>query len=90
MLWSPSLERIHGIPEGTFDWTFEVYQHDIHPDDRERVLATIARTSAGAEPHHLEYRIVRPDGAVRWIEARGRLFAEADGDARLLERFLAD
>ncbi len=76
--WSETLQRIHGLEPGTFGGTFEEYQADMHPDDRERVLATIAHSLDGGA-HHLEYRIVRPDGEVRWLEARGELFRDADG-----------
>src|SRR5690606_22601080 len=44
VFWSSALEAMHGIPVGSFDGTFEAYQRDIHPEDRERVLGTIQRT----------------------------------------------
>jgi len=77
--WTATLERIHGLAEGTFGGTFEHYQRDIHPEDRARVLAAIAASASGAIPHQLLYRIVRPDGQVRWLEASGRLTAGPDG-----------
>jgi sigma-B regulation protein RsbU (phosphoserine phosphatase) len=77
--WSSTLEALHGIPRGSFGGTFEAYQADIHPDDRARVLATIEASAAGQDEHHLEYRIIRPDGEVRWLEARGRLVQGEDG-----------
>jgi PAS domain S-box-containing protein len=77
--WSPTLEQIHGLPIGSFGGTFEDYQRDIHPEDRERVLATISRSAAGLGEHHLAYRIVRPDGEIRWLEAWGRLFTNDAG-----------
>jgi PAS domain S-box-containing protein len=76
--WSDTLQRIHGLVPGTFRGTFEEYQADIHPEDRERVLGQIAHSLQGGT-HHLEYRIVWPDGQVRWLEARGELFRAADG-----------
>jgi two-component system cell cycle sensor histidine kinase/response regulator CckA len=42
----------------------------LHPEDRERVLASFGGQRCG-EPFDLEYRIVRPDGSVRWIHDRG-------------------
>jgi PAS domain S-box-containing protein len=52
----------------------------IHPGDLERmrdhVRAKIARTG----PESIEYRIVRPDGAVRWIWARTRIDYDAAGE----------
>lgn len=76
--WSESLERMHGLEPGTFAGTFDAYQSDIHPADREVVFAAVERTLAG-HPHELTYRIIRPDGAVRWLSARGQLFRDADG-----------
>lgn len=43
VVWSPTLELIHGIPEGSFPGTLDAYQSDIHPEDRERVLARSPR-----------------------------------------------
>lgn len=82
--WSASLERIHGLEAGTFPGTFEAYQRDIHPDDRDRVLTTIRRSVDERQPHYLSYRIVRPDGEIRWLEARGRLFLDNAGQPERL------
>ena len=80
VLWSMELERIHGLPPGTFDGTFEAYLSDVHPEDREQVLRSIEETVRERKPHRLEYRIVLPDGSTRWLEARGRMFFDALGE----------
>ena len=80
VVWSMELERIHGLQPGTFAGTFEAYQSDIHPDDREHVLQTIQQTVIERKPHLLEYRIVLPDGSIRWLEARGRMLFDALGE----------
>ena len=77
--WSPQIEQMHGIPVGTFDGTFESYQQDIHPDDRDWVLQAIARNLQQGTEHKLLYRIVRPDGAVRWLEAFGTFVRDTTG-----------
>lgn len=77
--WSPVLEEIHGLATGEFDGTFEAYQKDIHPEDRERVLSSIRQTLESGQNHHLEYRIVWPDASVHWLEARGKLFRDDNG-----------
>ena len=79
VIWNDALERIHGLPVGGFGGTFEDYRRDIHPEDVDHVLETIARSSQGDAPHRLEYRIIRPDGQVRWLEARGAVFKHKDG-----------
>lgn len=77
--WSPGLEAIHGLSPGTFPGTFEAYQRDIHPEDREYVLESLRETLQEGREHRIEYRIVRPDGEVRWIEGRGRLIRDEEG-----------
>ena len=73
VVWSDNLERIHGLPPGTFDGSFASYEREIHPDDRQRVLASASRAIAEGTPHDVEYRIVAPDGSVRWCEGKGRV-----------------
>lgn len=81
VIWSPTLEQIHGLAPGSFAGTFEAYQQDIHPDDRQHVLETIRRTVEDGREHHLEYRIIWPDHSVHWLEARGTLFRDESGQA---------
>src|SRR5690606_18802865 len=52
----------------------------VHPEDRGRVHTAIQRAVRGREPYHIGYRAVRPDGAVRWLEAWGRVFRTAEGE----------
>lgn len=79
--WSPMLEQIHGLQPGSFGGTFEEFERDIHPDDRARVLKNIRRALDGAD-YHIEYRIVRPEGEVLWLEARGQVFRDGEGRPR--------
>lgn len=64
---SPAYETIWGRPVSTiYKNTFDFIEH-IHPDDRERVRSR-ERCDEGASSD--KYRIVRPDGEIRWIRAR--------------------
>ncbi|MBI5383910.1 MAG: PAS domain S-box protein [Verrucomicrobia bacterium] len=76
--------RILGLPAGS-ELTHEETERLIHPDDRERTRKEFAasRNPASGGASRLEFRVVRPDGAVRWVSLRGRtLFREtADGPA---------
>ena len=83
VVWSENLERIHGLPPGTFDGTFASYEREIHPDDRARVLASAERAMREGTPHDVEYRIVAPDGTVRWCEGKGRVEFEGGVPIRM-------
>jgi PAS domain S-box-containing protein len=69
--WSENLERLHGVPAGTFDSTFASYERHIHPDDREEVMASLRRAIEDGTPHDIEYRVIAPDGTERWVEGKG-------------------
>jgi PAS domain S-box-containing protein len=78
--WSTDLEAIHGMAPGSFAGTFAAFQKDIHPDDLNEVQRAVAQSMEhGRSEHHIEYRIIRPDGAVRWVEGRGKVFRDDSG-----------
>ena len=62
-------QSLYDDPE---DW----YQA-IHPEDRERVIA--AYEAASSEAYDEEYRILHPDGSIRWIRDRSVPVRDADG-----------
>src|SRR5438093_792910 len=53
----------------------------VHPEDRERVLESIQKAVTEGADYILDYRIVRPDGVVRWVSARGQAFHDETGRA---------
>ena len=78
--WSDSLYRLHGYEAGSFDRGFDSYEKIIYVEDRERVKAAIKWAIEGARPYDIEYRVIGPDGVVRWLESKGRVAYE-DGHA---------
>lgn len=53
--------------------TLDRFRSMLHPDDRERVIATLTAAPLPQMQIHEEYRITRGDGAIKWIVARGRV-----------------
>jgi two-component system, sensor histidine kinase and response regulator len=45
----------------------------VHPDDQTMVYAAWDRATSGAEAFLAEYRILRPDGSVRWLRSQARM-----------------
>jgi PAS domain S-box-containing protein len=80
---SPSFERVWGRPVADVYREPDLWQQAIHPEDRQRIGAMYASwLDDGADDRFdCEYRIVRPDGATRWIHDRGVLIRDARGKA---------
>ena len=53
----------------------------IHPDDLERVQAEVDGALASGQPYDVEYRLIRPNGALRWLIAQGRATVDDEGKA---------
>ncbi len=64
--------------------TFAAAQAHFHPADRARVVAVVRKAfDRTGDAFDVEHRIIRTDGAVRWIRVRGRaLFDQIGGDVR--------
>jgi PAS domain S-box-containing protein len=85
MNWCSRMEILYGYEVGAFPGIFSAYQSSIYPPDRSSVLASLDMAVKRSSHHHMEYRIVMPDGTVRWIEESGRVFREFGGaSARMI------
>ena len=62
-----------------FEITLEDFLQRVHPEDRERVRYVVECSIHEKKVIHENYRIVRPDGSIRWISSRGRPQCQADG-----------
>jgi PAS domain S-box-containing protein len=83
--WSDEVYAIHGLAKGGFAGTTEAFRQLVHPDDLERVWTTVNRAIAERSPYGAEFRIVRPDGNVRWVLTSGQAFYDGEGrPARML------
>jgi PAS domain S-box-containing protein len=73
------IERISGYPADNFIASNRrTLMSIIHPDDHETVMREVA-TASDERPFSQEYRIVRADGAVRWVLDRGQLVSGLGG-----------
>jgi two-component sensor histidine kinase/PAS domain-containing protein len=73
-LWSPGHFRILGLPPDTARTpSWDEFLSFIHPDDRPQVTAVRRTEQATGDTETLHYRIVRPDGQMRWITSKAVL-----------------
>lgn len=77
---SPGFAKIWGRPVEDLIASPRLWFESIHPEDRERVR-TAAVEHARSGPDRVEYRILRPDGSLRWI--RDRAYPLRDGLGRV-------
>ncbi|WP_246791398.1 PAS domain-containing protein [Bradyrhizobium commune] len=55
------------------------YLAGIHPEDAERVANAVNRAVTTGGSYVQEYRLLRKDGSIRWVEARGECLSDQDG-----------
>jgi PAS domain S-box-containing protein len=80
-VWDVRLEELHGMAPGAFGGAFEDWVAALHPGDRAECLDRVNRALAAPGPYELLHRTIWPDGSVHWIECRGRVLVDQDGQA---------
>jgi PAS domain S-box-containing protein len=77
--WSDSPEWLRG-PLPT-NGQYPPFKDQVHPDDVAEFLALRAKSIATLQGHALDYRVIRTDGAIRWVHSQPVVFPGADGKA---------
>src|SRR3954470_22883084 len=77
---SPEIERIVGYPASDFiDNAVRTFASVTHPDDVGEVERAVFEAADRGRPFGLEYRLMRPDGSIRWVLERGQVLEAEDG-----------
>ncbi|HEX5808516.1 MAG TPA: PAS domain S-box protein, partial [Anaerolineales bacterium] len=85
VMWSPEFYAITGINETSIDGTFEGYTDLIHPQDVERVRRAAEKAVATDAMFAEEFRIIRPDGEIRWLANLGHAeYGHSDNHLRMI------
>ena len=87
--WSPDLEAIYGLEPGTFDRSFQGWKKLVHPDDWPSVKLAIKRAQESGDVA-AEYQVIHRDGSVHWLQAKGRMFFDAEGRPDRMVGFMID
>jgi PAS domain S-box-containing protein len=74
--WSASEERLFGLPPGGFEGKYENWRKRVHPEDLAATEKEVLQAATMMTPLHVHYRIIRSDGAVRWIEAQAQVLSD--------------
>jgi PAS domain S-box-containing protein len=90
-LWtSPNLEALIGCTAEEWASGYEAWIDRIHPEDRAGALEALERFLATGTPQSGEYRVVLPDGRVRWIHDHALLNSDGGSDEPLVHGVLVD
>jgi len=88
--WSEGMHRVFGIPKEHFSGDIDGHLSVVHPDDLQMLQATTAQVVASGVPVPIEYRIVRPDGEVRWVRGEAVEETGLNGEVVALSGFYRD
>ncbi|WP_437571542.1 PAS domain-containing protein [Sorangium sp. So ce542] len=90
IVWSDEVCGIFGIPPGTFEGTLAAFERRIYPDDRVRVRAEAQTALKGRTGYAIEFRVVRPDGQIRWVTDFGTVEHDEAGQPRSMIGMVTD
>jgi formate hydrogenlyase transcriptional activator len=85
-------ERTHSIigqPLGD-PLTYERFLNAVHPEDRTMVQGSFGTAALIPMEFHFDFRVVHPDGSMRWINCRGRSSADSNGKSSRISGFILD
>jgi PAS domain S-box-containing protein len=77
--WSPELFDLFGLDRKKDPAGFDVWRSVLNPEDLQCAEAHISRALQDGTTMDSEYRVLRRDGSVRWINSRGRTIYAPDG-----------
>jgi len=76
--WSAESRRMFGLggSDDKMEFGWDTFARVLHPEDRGAVMQAIKRVLEEGTSYDAEFRIVRPDGEVRWVVAKGAMFRD--------------
>ena len=78
------LQGVLGIESETYAGPAEDFRRLVYPEDLKLVEEAIMDAKRDRKPYDGEFRVVRADGAVHWVTARGKFDYARNGDVRML------
>ena len=82
--WDGRMLEMYGVDPGTSEITYDLWASRLHPEDRPRIEAQLRDAIAGIAPYDTEFRVIMPNGAVRYLRTMASLIRKPDGSPLLL------
>lgn len=77
--WDPKEFSLLGLREGTVTPSIDEFYRRVYPEDLPSVQESVRKAIDETGALELEFRVVRPDGEIRWLAARGRVLNDRQG-----------
>jgi PAS domain S-box-containing protein len=87
---SPQIETLLGFSPEAWRADAENWERQIHPEDRERLLAEITHSLESGEPFATEYRLLAKSGRVVWFRDEARVVHDPEGHFLFLQGLALD
>ncbi len=81
LIWDDRMYELYGVKPGEFAGAYETWLAGIHPEDRPISDEVSRRARLGEIEYDTEFRIIRPDGAIRVLKAYGQIVRDGAGNA---------
>lgn len=78
--WSDECFRIFGLEPTGEPQPYETFTQRLHPDDRNRVVAAVNDAQHGDKKYDIDYRIIRPNNLVRYVNSRATIYRNELGE----------
>ncbi|SLM30049.1 putative Histidine kinase [Desulfamplus magnetovallimortis] len=77
--WNDRMYELYGIPKSEFSNIYDAWLDCLHPDDRAESNKISEMSILGQKEYNTEFRVVQPDGTIRFIKALGQVMLDSDG-----------
>jgi len=81
LVWSERIAPLFGYADGELETSYDNFLNAVHPDDQALVVAAVNDCLVNDTPYDIEHRVVWPDGTVRWLQERGAVLRDEQGEA---------
>lgn len=79
LTWDSVMYQLYGVQPEQFSGAVEAWAQTVHPDDRPFAERELQAAVRGEREYAIRFRVLWPDGSVRFIQAASRRFFDADG-----------
>lgn len=88
--WFGDLRTMFGMNSETFEGQVEDFYRNVHPEDRARVKEAISKSRQKHEPYYAEFRLLLPNGTIRWVDDRGAHEYASNGEPKRIVGMAVD